>query len=248
MKNYSKLILVCSLLLFSLGAFAQKVGNDVLYLNDGSIIRGTVIEYIVDDHVKIMTIDEQLFTYTSDKVREVTFDQTSTTVASKHKATPQSKGYYNLTGIGLLFGQNVNQTKASMSLQMINGYQVNKHWSVGLGLGIESFDYLHIPTFADVRYQFSDRSTSPFFAFQSGYCWPLFNGQNDFEQLHGGPMAGVEFGIRNYYSDKAALVMSFGYRYQRLRNDTQQWWEEGFSTTRIDHLNRIAVRFALLFN
>ena len=73
MPHLSRLIVVACLtaLVATPPLFAQEM-EDVVYLNDGSIVRGTVIERIPGELLKIQTQDGTVFVYTMDEITRMT--------------------------------------------------------------------------------------------------------------------------------------------------------------------------------
>ena len=69
MKNF--VVIFLFLFIFS-GLFAQEKMQDVVYLKDGSIVRGVVIEQIVGESVKIQTMDGSIFVYKMNNVSKIT--------------------------------------------------------------------------------------------------------------------------------------------------------------------------------
>ena len=68
-------VLFCFAALMGLGASqasAQQAMEDVVYLKDGSILRGTIIEQIPGKSLKLQTADGNLFVYDMDKVERLT--------------------------------------------------------------------------------------------------------------------------------------------------------------------------------
>lgn len=66
-----KSILFLSLLFMVTKLFTQSELQDVVYLKDGSIIRGTIVELIPDVSLKIETRDGSVFVYTMEQVMKV---------------------------------------------------------------------------------------------------------------------------------------------------------------------------------
>ena len=58
--------------MFSLKLFAQSNLEDVVYLKDGGIMRGIVIEQIPNQLLKIQTRDGNVFVYSFDKIEKIT--------------------------------------------------------------------------------------------------------------------------------------------------------------------------------
>lgn len=247
-----KTIITCCLVFLTTTLFAQTKATDAVHLHNGSLIRGTIVEHLVDDHVKIMTVEGKIYEFSATEVKEVVVG--SSIVVAESKAPklvdPQKRGFYNVSTVGILLGQDEwQQTNAAFSATIINGYQFNQHFSLGLGVGIEHFESLHFPAFLDARFHFRRAPMSPFIAMKGGYGIPAareaWRGQTE---NYGGVLFGAELGVRNYSSDKFGLVFSAGYHRQRLKSVDNIIWEPGTSIDRITNLNRISIRFGLLFN
>ncbi|MBK7140429.1 MAG: hypothetical protein IPH74_16085 [Bacteroidetes bacterium] len=61
-------------LLFSIAikVFAQTSQDEVVYLKNGSIIRGTIIEQIPNEKIKIQTSEGNVFVYKYDEIEKIT--------------------------------------------------------------------------------------------------------------------------------------------------------------------------------
>ena len=55
-KNYWKVLCLISFLFAFSNIFAQTNLQDVIYLNNGSIIRGVILEQVINDYIKIQII------------------------------------------------------------------------------------------------------------------------------------------------------------------------------------------------
>jgi hypothetical protein len=61
--------------------------QDVLYLKNGSVIRGTVMEMVPNKSVKIKTADGSIFVYEMDQVEKLTRDETAATAPPAAETT-----------------------------------------------------------------------------------------------------------------------------------------------------------------
>lgn len=68
MKKTAALILF--LVTFSI-SFAQQPAEDVVYLKNGSVIRGTIIELVMDEYVKIITFGDNIMVFQVDEVEKI---------------------------------------------------------------------------------------------------------------------------------------------------------------------------------
>lgn len=71
MKNYFTLIFI---LAFAL-AKAQSNYQDVIYLKNGSVIHGMIIEQVPNQSIKIQTLDENIFVYKIDEIEKITKEE-----------------------------------------------------------------------------------------------------------------------------------------------------------------------------
>lgn len=228
---------------------AQVQYDDQVTLKDGSIIRGAVIEHFVGKHVKIMTLDGTTHQFPSDQVAEVSMDGHTEV---KKSFESQERGYYHISTIGILGGEQNQTTRASFSYNMVNGYQLNKHWSFGVGTGLEYLDHIYFPIYADARYFLNKKNFSPFISGQAGYSIPFGGvGSGDrWNEYYGGWLWGAEFGVRSYSSEHVGFVFGLGFRRQNLRLDQtfDPWGFDIGNVSQFHQLNRVSMRIGLLFN
>lgn len=69
MKRITFLIAVAFGLAISSASFAQTV-VDVVYLKNGSVIRGTIVEQVPGESLKVQTANGSIFVYTRDEVEK----------------------------------------------------------------------------------------------------------------------------------------------------------------------------------
>jgi len=89
MKRFAILLLVC-LCCTSLTALAQPQAKDVVYLKNGSVIKGEILEQIPNQSVKIQTSDGSIFVYPASEVEKITREEGpgSETVSASPTAAP----------------------------------------------------------------------------------------------------------------------------------------------------------------
>lgn len=67
-----KLLLLLTLLMgFSIHSIAQNY-TEAVYLKNGSVIRGLIIEEVPNSSLKIQTSDGNIFSYTMDEIQKIT--------------------------------------------------------------------------------------------------------------------------------------------------------------------------------
>lgn len=102
------LFVLVSLMLMGAAAMAQNY-RDVVYLKNGSIIKGVVLEQVTGGDIKIQTADGSLFVYPSDQVIKVVKEVVSgksSSIGKSNAAAPventeQFRGWRYSPGMGI---------------------------------------------------------------------------------------------------------------------------------------------------
>jgi hypothetical protein len=222
---------------FTLSANAQNL-TDVVYLKNGSIIKGVIVEQIPNESLKIETRDGNIFFYKMSEIEKLTRETVNNKATNRRNSDyVQSKfnkpqGYLGILEIGGGLGVG-NWAADRISLNIINGYRFMPQFAIGLGVGLETFMYtvpdwdygkysdIVIPVFLHLRSDFIDGKVSPYAAFNIGYNI-LLDG-NFFEGLRLEPTLGVSFNVGrkrmmaglSFVMDRVAYAIdSSGYYYR----------------------------------
>lgn len=121
MKKYCFLLLIS---IVTLASFGQSNYEDVVYLKNGGIVRGIIIEQVPDKSIKIETIGRNVFFYEMDEISKITKEQ----AAKRNQKSFERRGYIG-TSLGL-----------SLPVGGFEGYggKVNN----GVQLNLVNFGYL----------------------------------------------------------------------------------------------------------
>jgi hypothetical protein len=234
--------------LLPLTAAAQFFKPDSVYLKSGEAVFGRIIE---TDSLKGITVmnDCGLHIIPYMQLERIGFGKT------KPVRPVKKTGYYNMSTVGLLFGEGSNGISPIPSFTMVNGMHFNRKFYAGLGFGFEHFDWSVLPVFASAHYIFYPDRFGPYAAFKIGYTFPLEKydsgdwGDNNLK-YHGGVMLSPEVGINIPMGQHSSFVIGFGYHFQELSEDCYQWWSS-FSPVPINRVytnfNRISVRMGFVF-
>lgn len=246
-----KLRLITSIILTFLffSSFSQNKLVDVVYLNDGSIIKGSIIEYFVNDHVIIESINGKVYRFNASEIKNVNAD-----VSEKYFL---STGFYNNTTFGVLIGENnYNNPLVNFTFNMVNGYQLNNKIQTGIGIGMDViYQQMLFPVSFDLKYYLRKSSFSPFVGAFIGYSFQTKKDENDTEtwnyynlnEIKSGRMYGAEIGIRNYTKEDVGYTLSIGYRFQYLSTKYQDW-RYNTEVTEEHYLNRFKLTLGIIFN
>lgn len=149
MKKYLTLFLFA---LISTISFAQDNYQDVVYLKNGSIIRGVIIEQVPNKSIKIETADNSIFVCQFDEIEKITKEKP---ISKKNNQLGRKKGFIGLElganlPIGKFADENDGAAKTGLQINFINfGYLFSENIGItatwfGASNPIEGFgsDYL----------------------------------------------------------------------------------------------------------
>ena len=248
-------LIIISLLLSGSICFAKDGKRDIIYLKNGSIIKGQILK------------EDQSFTNTEGVVRIKTKDNSlwvfkAVEIDSIRQSQPNSgydyhPGYFNLTEAGILAGNSKNKYEAPFSLMNISGWQFKNRFSAGVGAGVEMMSETYLPVVADFRYHLKSQGVNPFFSIQAGYTFALdkpdpqyvytytgiWGGSGSTLQMkaQGGFLLNPSVGLITPINESMSLTFSAGYRIMRHR-----YHREDNYNIDMDY-NRLSVKIGLLF-
>ncbi|MGB4206066.1 MAG: hypothetical protein WBJ84_10675 [Bacteroidales bacterium] len=222
-------------------AAAQKLYGDAVYLKNGSVITGTIIQ---NDSIKGLKIANDCGIWF---FKHSEYDSIGFFPGGKYYIA-KNKGYFNLSSIGLLFG--IDATPVA-SVTMINGIKLSSKFSSGIGIGYEYFVWSVLPVFADVRYYFSNKGFSPLLIGQFGYSvslenLPSYYWDRSYNKTFGGIMWSLGGGIRAGIAQKTAFIAGIHYRFQKLSRESDSW-SPGEKNLIHSNYNRVAISIGFLF-
>lgn len=217
MKSVSKIILLAFFILTKM-CYSQNAIEEVVYLKNGSIIKGIIIEQIPNQSIKIQTKDNNVFVFKFDEIEKITkeVNQTKKANTTFDKSEIKNVGFTNITELNFNIGigettidkNTIANSNNSYGIRTINGYQVNNKLFMGFGLGIEKFsNNSYLPFTIDARISFLKRSLRPVFIASAGYAVGINNTRSTF-------VINPQIGLKKYITKNIAYFLSFGYRLQ----------------------------------
>ncbi len=239
-------IFILALLMF--GFLSHLQAQQAVTLINGSIIKGVVIPDVDSNIVRVQTNDGSQWVFENQKVQMVEAWGLEE-IASFDFG--EKSGFYNVTDVGLLMGNDGVYSTTAISAQTVSGYRINEHWNIGLGIGIETFNIPLAPAFFEGRYHLLKRRFSPFVGLQGGYGIPLENSEgSDQKRINrGGLMLNPMLGIKHQVTKNFGFVISAGYRHQQSISNQNYWWfTEGDSGLIRTQYNRFVFRLGFIFS
>ncbi len=226
---------------------AQKT-KDVIYLKNGSIIYGKLLE-ISDNQYKIQTSDGSLFIYSSEEVDKFV------------KETPRFDGR-KVNGVGfaleagLLIGAQHSEFDAPFSFNFLVNFTNSTKNILAIGSGVEFLGSTFTPLFFEYKRLFYDRKTTPFVFFRGGGLLHLGgdkesnNDYNPYNQYNyptdykGGASLGFGTGI-SWAKEESETYLTFGYRYAQTSYRELNYNNQTY--TYKNYYNRLEVKLGFKF-
>lgn len=172
-----KTILSALLLCLAATLHAQTPGN-IIYLKNGSVIKGNVVESVPNQHIKIRTSDGSIFVYQmSDVDRIVMNEEKKNTTSENDPKSWQQKGHRGLDfsiSLGPDVTFNNGKGSARFGTEIEGGKKFNKNFYFGVGLGVSAGNgNTSIPLFGSLRTFFpvDNSRVTPTLLFQGGYSF-----------------------------------------------------------------------------
>lgn len=249
-----KVLLVCLFALLPGMVFAQQAPmQDVVYLKDGSVIRGVIIEQVPNESLKIETRDGNVFVYRMDEITKMTKEQAPNYyygVRPRYEAKPS--GYMGMVeagyGIGVGGGSTIGMRYTDrFELDVINGYQFSPYGFIGIGVGFNistnGENVISIPLFLHGRVNLMDRNFSPFIALSLGYNISTSPKEkidyNTYAKWSGGVMVEPTLGMTIRVSNKAAVTFGVGFSILQFKGIPEGYYADDYMIT---SLNTKAIR------
>ena len=192
--------------------------QEVVYLKNGSIIRGMIIEQQPNVQLKIQTADGSVFVYPIEYVEKISKEiaVSPRQFKSGHRNMPLDiVGYRGFVEVGTIVNfraSGVPIERGTFSFATSHGYQFNPYCFLGAGVGLDyhvAGGVLFFPVFADFRANFLNRAVTPFFGVKAGFSV----GKLDSDIANPGAYFNPTFGVR-FMPNKVALNLALGYNMQ----------------------------------
>jgi hypothetical protein len=232
----TKYLLLLLFALIATASLAQGDYQDVVYLKNGSVIRGIIIEQIPNKSIKIETYDSNIFVYKMDEIEKMTKEPyIGITNLSKNESSQQ--GYMGIVELAYEGGTEYGLDR--VKIDIINGFQVNPYISIGLGCGIRDYtntDIALVPVFGNWKVNFTNNKITPYLSLGIGYS---FDATHNFKGV--GFMLNSTIGVSFKISDKTALLVGLGCEMQILNfyydEDMDAYFYSGYRNSSVMSLN-----------
>jgi hypothetical protein len=220
---------------------------DVVYLKNGSIVRGKIIEQTAEKTI-IQTRDHNRWVFTGNEVERV--------AAEPRPFFIKKSGYLNYIEAGVLSGTTVtninwqpeNKVYSTFSLQIFQGHQFHPAFGLGFTTGL---DWYHnqtiLPVAVGIRGDFSQKRITPTYGVDFGYGLGWLNEQKNNKTYSGGTLFALSMGIKIRTLSQTSFLLSLGYRQQLARSNFDSPDQWGIDVENNETFNRLVLKFGVGF-
>ncbi len=238
-----KYLISLSFLIATLTVQAQTT-EDVIYLKNGSILRGQIVGHKTDSVVKIMITGGNVWAVPASEVTSINREKP---FQDYQRYLEKKRGLNVMLNTGIFFP--VSGDKSSyFHVSAISSWSVWPNFSVGIGGSIDRDMRTYCPVYLDARYYLNQKYFAPFISFSCGkaLAWDKevnveWRKMRNYGELYCSGSIGIELPQKRNMS----ILLAIEYKYQKnhLKSLPQDTYYE-----LIEENNRIGVKLGLLFN
>jgi hypothetical protein len=235
-----KSFLIFIFFLVSFKAFSQRNLQDVVYLKNGDVVRGVIIEQIPNISLKIQTKDKSIFNYNFSEIEKITKENfPSRFLTRKTKSISLLELGYQ-TGFGSDFDWGIRENRWKLDYSYL--FNLRPNLSLGLRAGLRYYidNGLIIPICGTIRGDFSFRNMKPFYSISAGYS---FSELTDPEGFLFNPNIGTRFEVNPSFD----LTLGLGYELQLFSTYTSGYYNNFSSYAPYYYANAICVNVGVIF-
>ena len=255
------LITLLAFILFATVLFAQNKMEDVIYLKNGSVIRGAIQQlpsvqkgdsWVLPPAVRIELAGGSVFVF-----QQAEIDSMKKENALKNKIREinrtyfrRDRGFRNITEMGFIYGapsKNTNNIGIyynqnspedfGLSLHTVNGYQVWPYLFAGFGMGIDRFityQQTFSPFYLRVASEFLKKKVTPYVFLDAGYSvmWKQPDDTYTSYKNKGGLYVSTGAGVRIYTRSRASVLISMSYKRNNSQTDMSYTYDASVYTTK----------------
>jgi len=224
-----KLMLFFGVFLFCCFNIEAQDYQETVYLKNGNVINGVIVEQIPNESLKIRTADGSIYVFYMDEVERITkrivdpyYSRDRHYDDYYYRGRRGGRGFNNYPVLSegyrgfvdLNYSLGVGDFGADrIEFTTSHGYQVNEIFYIGAGAGFNYYfdgEIASVPIFANPRVDFPTGNICPFIDMKIGYTVSEY-----IKGFYFVPSAGVRFGLQN----GTGINIGVGYTLQKVKVD-----------------------------
>lgn len=227
-----------ALLFFALGIFMcqntiaqqQPPTYARVILTNGALVKGYVGKSIDNDHFKIIFPGDSSYEMhiRIDMIKKLEFrkQRTARRVAFVDSADSSQPGIFHSISFGVMVGEN----NVGISLANENGYRINDHFALGIGLNYDRYDQASaLPIYVTARAYVNNKRVSPYYFVGAGYGFGWLNTEFNTTTIHKPEFRGGLYGQTGvgyeFLGKNHSVSVILGYRIQK--SQLEYYYDEG---------------------
>ncbi len=229
MKKIVQTITLVIFVFFGDSLSAQNKKEDVVYLKNGSIYRGIIIEQNPEQNIKIQTHFKNVIVINYAEIEKINKEAILPEPSKKDSKQFEIKkrGFASFSEIGYGIGlynpsfqpfYETHLTGNYLGFKSVNGYQFNEYFV--LGIGLEYNDYKEVQAFPvtiDARFCLINQKSSPVFIWNMGYTFGMKGEKCGF-------IINPQIGFKTNISNNVAYIINVGFRFQQTELIYNNHW------------------------
>lgn len=122
-------------------------------------------------------------------------------------------------------GKNDYANMYGKSLSFSSGYNLNQHFGLGVGIGLDDYDTEAFSVFINARYAPWRRKVTPYLSGKVGYGIPInLLDDNSFQDYKSGILLSPKVGFQFSSRSNSSFLIEVGYNFQRMKRSFA--WQE----------------------
>ncbi len=227
--NVLRLLFLICLLWTSAYSWAQDTTavstySDLLYLRDGSVLKGRLLYYIQGERIVFELSTGDRVEFEQRKIRRLVQggEENIPPVKPRKQYEFREEGLYFSTLAGITLGRTSRSAETgSWNLLAVAGHMFKRQLGVGGGIAVDGYSpresEIIYPIFAEARGYLSASRFAPFYAMRLGYGVAFKENDNLVAGAQGGLFVNPALGLRWGGSAGVNFVTELGFQYQRAR-------------------------------
>jgi hypothetical protein len=212
-KLFRLLVIIPFCLVLYLESFGQDNLEDAIYLKNGKVFRGLIIEQIPGKSIKIKIFGDEVHLFYVDEIEKITKEPITKNKVSLDDDDVIKPKFSNCTellysdGVGevKLNGINFRNKLWSRGVRTVNGIKFSDNVSIGLGVGLDFYEkFTLVPITFDSRFSVSNYRIRPLINLNIGYSAGKYDGA----------VFNTSVGFKTLLSSDVSLFMLVGYKNQ----------------------------------
>ncbi len=195
--------------------------SDKLYLQNGSILTGKLIQYDQSDTIIFALSETEIIHFQSNVVKKVQMAGRST--REEEHFSFKSRTWYIRSQVSFLH----TKSNQGLSLSLSGGYQINYWLAAGVGAGIDNYYTTEgqniYPVFGEIRASLFKKNKTPYLALRTGYGFVKEDESVGQSYAKGSWMINPVFGYR-LGGGRSYLDIFAGARFQSVRYIFSDSW------------------------